>query len=178
MKACPICGIAIVKAHGNRVYCSRKCTRKAAYRMFKEHHGIYVGHTRYHYRVDNKLCLLCGKPLTVKYLRCDECRSKNRIWQTDAARRLKAEIIEAYGGKCVCCGETTFEFLSIDHINGKGNEHRRQLKSEGIGLYNWLKKHTFPKDNYQLLCYNCNMAKSLYGICPHQTKKVNLKKEV
>src|SRR5881396_3810055 len=40
---------------------------------------------------------------------------------------LRAEGIGAYGGKCACCGETTFEFLTIDHVRNDGKQHRRAL---------------------------------------------------
>lgn len=70
--------------------------------------------------------------------------------------------------KCACCGESEIRFLSIDHINGGGTKHRRQI---GIGggatMYLWLKKNNYPK-GFQVLCYNCNMAKGFYGICPHK----------
>ena len=39
----------------------------------------------------------------------------------------KAEAIEHYGKVCACCGESTYEFLCIDHINGGGNRQREQL---------------------------------------------------
>jgi hypothetical protein len=29
----------------------------------------------------------------------------------------------------------------------------------------------YPKDNFQLLCMNCNFAKGHRGECPHQTAK-------
>jgi hypothetical protein len=31
------------------------------------------------------------------------------------------EMLSAYGGKCVCCGESEYKFLAIDHINGGGS---------------------------------------------------------
>jgi hypothetical protein len=84
-------------------------------------------------------------------------------------RRLKLKIIEEYGGKCVCCGENRFEFLTIDHINGDGKQHRKELGANM--LYNWLKKNNFPKDNFQLLCMNCNFAKGHFGKCPHEIER-------
>lgn len=69
---------------------------------------------------------------------------------------------------CVCCGESEMAFLSIDHIDGGGCEHRRQIKSNRI--YNWLINNRFP-DGFQVLCFNCNFAKHVYGVCPHQTKR-------
>jgi predicted HNH restriction endonuclease len=32
-----------------------------------------------------------------------------------------------------------------------------------------LKRQGFPKDEFQLLCSNCNQAKHRYGQCPHHT---------
>lgn len=84
--------------------------------------------------------------------------------------RIRHEMLAAYGNKCACCGETTTEFLSIDHIHGGGNKHRKAV-SCGVGgneFYRWLKKNGFPKDDFQLLCYNCNLAKGFYGECPHK----------
>jgi len=84
----------------------------------------------------------------------------------------KLTVIEAYGGKCACCGESEPMFLVIDHKMDDGAEHRSMI---GIGkskvgsgsiMYAWLIKNEFPKD-FQLLCANCNMAKQSGG-CPHQ----------
>jgi len=87
---------------------------------------------------------------------------------------LKGEMITAYGGKCQCCGETEPAFMTIDHIDGRGKSHRAKTSSGGYRmsgdvLYRWLKKHNWPKDNYQLMCMNCNFAKSHNPSgCPHQ----------
>lgn len=80
---------------------------------------------------------------------------------------IRRKLLEAYGHKCQCCGETEACFLALDHINGGGNEERKTL-GKGTTFFQKLRKLGFPRDNYQLLCHNCNMAKGLYGICPHQ----------
>jgi hypothetical protein len=87
-----------------------------------------------------------------------------RMWRT------KRETVDAYGGKCMCCGEKALEFLSIDHIYNDGKQHRASLNGlVGSGFYRHLKKNGFPdKDRLQVLCYNCNGAKAYYGRCPHQ----------
>lgn len=85
-------------------------------------------------------------------------------------RTLREDVIAGYGGKCVCCGETTYEFLSIDHINGGGGKMRREgLHPKAENFASWLIKNNFPKD-FRLLCHNCNQAIGHYGICPHQRK--------
>jgi hypothetical protein len=68
--------------------------------------------------------------------------------------------------KCACCGEHRTEFLAIDHINGGGAKHRRQLKNTGT-IYQWLKRNNYP-EGFRILCHNCNMALGHYGYCPHE----------
>ncbi|MFM9966734.1 MAG: hypothetical protein ACKV2Q_36640 [Planctomycetaceae bacterium] len=82
-------------------------------------------------------------------------------------RQLKAEVMNAYGGACACCGESHIEFLTIDHVDGSGAEHRRRV-GKGEGIYRDLKARGFPKDGYQVLCLNCNIALGFYGYCPHR----------
>jgi hypothetical protein len=84
--------------------------------------------------------------------------------------RLRMAAIQHYGGKCACCGETEPDFLSIDHINNDGAEHRKKIGRDGRALYYWLRDNDYP-EGFQALCYNCNLAKGLYGICPHQERR-------
>lgn len=90
---------------------------------------------------------------------CKACQAnEHHKW----VRRLKLEIIAAYGGKCVLCGETQFEFLSIDHKLDNGNTHRASLgktRRAGTPVYRELKKQGFPKESYQLLCMSCQFRK-------------------
>ena len=81
----------------------------------------------------------------------------------------KGLVIEHYGGVCSCCGETEQMFLSLDHINGGGTKHRKELGKYGTAFYAWIIKNDFPEE-FQVLCYNCNLAKGFYGICPHAGK--------
>lgn len=103
-------------------------------------------------------------------------REQVRMRKIDWTRQLKEEVIREYGGRCICCGEDTYEFLTIDHIHGGGAEHARQLRAEKVGrnMYRWLKRHGYPKDNFQLLCMNCNFAKGKYGVCPHARAELNI----
>lgn len=80
---------------------------------------------------------------------------------------LRLEMIVAFGGKCKCCGESEPAFLTLDHVNNDGSIERRvRSNRQTIQL---LKKLGWPKDGYQLLCYNCNMGKARNGgVCPHK----------
>lgn len=98
-----------------------------------------------------------------------EYREFNRIRinerNRDAIRKNRRIVLQAYGNKCTCCGEDTFEFLAIDHINGKGDEQRKIYRSGNF--FTWIIKNNYPKD-LQILCHNCNSAKGFYGTCPHK----------
>lgn len=101
----------------------------------------------------------------------EKVNAATRIWQKAHIRQLRKEMIDAYGGKCTCCGESEPIFLQLDHINNDGNVERRK---HGNHVVEWqeLKKRNWPKENHQLLCANCNHGKRMNnGICPHKTKQ-------
>lgn len=117
------------------------------------------------------LCTRCGN-LTEGTKTCRSCLD------TSAAehKKLKHEVLAAYGGKCVCCNEVEFSFLTLDHVNNDGSKQRRELfggnRTSGSGFYLWAKRNQFPK-SLQVLCFNCNCGKNVNnGICPHQQAKV------
>jgi len=74
----------------------------------------------------------------------------------------KKAVIEKYsGGKncCVLCGFTDIRALSIDHINGGGHQHVKEIKkTSGCSFYSWLIKNNYP-EGYQVLCMNCQFIK-------------------
>ena len=113
-----------------------------------------------------------GKKYAAQYF------SKNKNIVVDAKRtyrhKIRQIVLDHYGRKCACCGETIEEFLCVDHINNDGNKHRKSFKTYGGASINaWLIKNDFPTD-FQILCFNCNSAKHIYGLCPH-TDGFNLK---
>ena len=88
-------------------------------------------------------------------------------------------MIVAYGGHCVCCGETAAEFLTLDHVNRDGAAHRAAFGGRGVAtslqIYADLRRRGWPQDSYRLLCMNCNFAKSRFGgICPHEQDRMKV----
>lgn len=100
----------------------------------------------------------------------EKCRAYARKSQDKIRLATKAKVFEHYGMQCACCGESTLMFLTIDHINNNGAEHRRKLKSAGgSSFFSWIVRNNFP-DGFQTLCRNCNWGKHAnHGICPHQS---------
>lgn len=124
-------------------------------------------------------CISCERPAEAGKAKCAQCltyakdwRIKNlehiRVQRQQNRRRLKLSVFEAYGGPiCSCCGEIEIDFLTIDHLNNDGAEHRKTVS--GGKLYDWLRRNKFPP-GYGVLCMNCNFAKGHFGVCPHQRK--------
>lgn len=123
------------------------------------------------------LCLSCYQPLgerlgKAKY--CSPCALKNSKRQVERRKVNQAACFAAYGGAiCACCEESHPAFLTLDHIDGNGNVHRRAMfgktKNAGSGaMYHALAKAGFPK-GFQVLCYNCNCGRHRNGgVCPHK----------
>jgi hypothetical protein len=93
--------------------------------------------------------------------------AKARAVATNYRRALRHEFLTEYGGKCACCGETEFAFLTLEHIFRDGNVERKQF-STTHQLLRQLKKQGWPKDRYEILCFNCNRATHELGVCPHR----------
>ena len=86
----------------------------------------------------------------------------------------KIKVIEHYSKgtmACICCGVTGIDFLTLDHINNDGADHRRKAKTgAGCDFYAWLLKTNYEDEAIQIMCYNCNCAKQTRGMCPHKLK--------
>lgn len=93
-------------------------------------------------------------------------RKQRRIWD----RSVRLEALKHYGGKCFCCGELRPEFLAFDHINGNGNQHRKEMRKTCGTIHYWLKKNGWPA-GIRVACHNCNLAMGFYGYCPHETER-------
>ena len=95
----------------------------------------------------------------------------NPVAQLSKAKRfrdkIRNEVLSAYGGACVCCGENEFVFLTIDHIVPI-KRHDRLGRDSSYMMCLRLRKEGYP-GGYQILCFNCNHAKGTKMECPHKT---------
>lgn len=136
----------------------------------------------FHKRTDSKdgrqsQCADCARARVNTYYRTPKEQARKKAYNAankdkharqakEYRRKLFRDAMEAYGGvRCACCGETEWHFLSIDHINNDGAEHRRSV---GRNLHLWLKQSNYPP-GFQVLCHNCNIGKRRNGgVCPHK----------
>ena len=158
----------IKRGHSIPKYCSIECYREM---------------TKNKPRPQKRTCKKCGNvyQFTSDYFSvrsrckyglesvCKQCHAdRNRLPNKKSAQKLRFDILFNYSdGRlcCSCCGENTYEFLTLDHINGGG----RQERLEHPGYFRRLRKTGYPS-GYRVLCYNCNCCIGRYGYCPHQTK--------
>lgn len=99
---------------------------------------------------------------------------KNRDKIKAYHRKIRQEVISKYGGKCVCCGETDWRFLAIDHVSQNGGEERKQLygsQNGSSGAWYLKLRREHLREDLRVLCHNCNMAVFQFGECPHEQAK-------
>lgn len=116
-------------------------------------------------------CKDCHRAITTAWLNKSPQRRRDiaKAWR----RKLRARVLIKVSGStlpaCACCGETQIEFLTIDHINGGG---RRESLSYGshVAFLADIVSGKRRKDDLQILCWNCNMAKGGRSgwVCPHK----------
>jgi hypothetical protein len=59
--------------------------------------------------------------------------------------------------------------LCLDHVFENGSRDRRVGRGQGVKFLQALKVEGWPPD-IQILCYNCNTAKSRLGKCRTRTR--------
>lgn len=120
-----------------------------------------------------KICRHCGNERSIERFHhrkgsngsiygntCFSCRGKR-----DRAI-LKCSMMDALGWECECCGENNPYFLTLDHVNNNGSEHREKYNEQQI--YRLARREGFDRNKWQCLCMNCNFAKGHFGKCPHE----------
>lgn len=145
----------------------RRVAQKIANRKYRQSHKAEIAKRANIWYHKNKERLNQGKR---EWRKKEENWEKQKRWNKTSETNLRGQVIAGYGGKCACCGETEYHFLDIDHINNDGKPDRERF-DDFRAFYRWLRKNGFPRDNYQLLCSNCNQGKRRNrGICPHKVE--------
>lgn len=140
---CPYCG----KELQGQFQCDN-CTEKA--RVHKRQ--------RYRRRRLDGLCTFCDAMAMPGHTACAVCNAEHAEYSRQRWKKIVQQVFDHYGCVCADCGEKDVDLLQIDHKDGGGNEHRRQI---GQGnLYRWLIAQNFP-EGFQTLCANCNWKKRI-----------------
>ena len=81
-------------------------------------------------------------------------KEQRKKWRKNHIIKLRLDILNFLGNKCVKCGFSDWRALQIDHINGGG---RNEIKR--LGYMKYYKKIKENPQEYQILCANCNWIK-------------------
>jgi hypothetical protein len=103
---------------------------------------------------------------------CEKHNERARIGVLGSYHKTRRAVLDHYGERCVCCGETRKSMLQIDHIHNNGNMYRKLFPKTDI--CRWLIEHRYPENVIQILCANCNWSKRINkGVCEHVTERQN-----
>lgn len=164
-KKCELCGTEFRQKTSWQKFCSRRCEQKhlsiinpvskrKAYRKWLKNklleHPNFYKEIYYKRKTDNY----------------EKFREQRNRWAKTQYHKFRSLALEHYGKQCDCCNEIEKEFLGIDHINGGGTKHRKELKNKS-NIYRWVCKNNYPKE-FRILCHNCNLSLGFYGYCPHK----------
>lgn len=104
---------------------------------------------------------------------CHNCNTRKQaelrgpVKDSPSARhwaKARIEVLRRYSGdvvSCALCTESDLVVLTVDHVEGGGNEHRRSLASPSR-LYSWLRRSGFPQ-GFRVLCQNHNLGARCLG---------------
>ena len=91
---------------------------------------------------------------------------------------LRMEVFNGYGGPvCLCCGETEYDFLTLEHSKRDGAKQRKKFSGDPTGrhgnqmkLFLWLRNNNYPDNlGLEVLCSNCQRGRwHNTGACPHE----------
>lgn len=110
-----------------------------------------------------------------------DCEESNTVIKNNKNKRQKnnqkdnrRELLEYYSNgflRCACCYDEKYNELQLDHINGDGKQHRKELGGNSFNvLYSWVVKNNYPPI-FQLLCSYCNRAKFDNLECPYKDNR-------
>lgn len=108
-----------------------------------------------------------------------EIKAKTKKSLQERTTQFKLEVFTHYSKEisdsdvpiCACCKIDDIRFLTLDHIEGRKHLSKKEQKLKTLALWRHVKNIGFP-EGYQVLCYNCNIAKGTMHFCPHEIDRM------
>lgn len=141
--------------HTARVSLCKKCNDKRKARQKQEYENCKR----------DGLCFECKGPSRPGKTLCEPCTQGKTASNRNLRRRTKLIVLAYFGQKCAHCTETDIRVLTLDHVNGDGNAHRKEVGDSSVRVWRDVAKQIErdgkPARDCQLLCYNCHAKKDL-----------------
>ena len=93
----------------------------------------------------------------------EEIKERHRKLVYQKYLYLKAKVIEILGNHCVRCNFDDWRSLCVDHVHDNGWAHVSQggFRKTGVNVLYEVIGDPKAKENYQMLCANCNQIKEM-----------------
>jgi len=75
------------------------------------------------------------------------------------AQRMRTELFNILGHKCVKCGIDDIRLLTFDHKNNDGAADRKAHRGDSHNMY-YVNRPIFAILKLQVLCHNCNILRT------------------
>ena len=156
------------RCHPNKLYYAKNLCQSCYQKLWKKEN---LGRLRAYGRKSSKKWREANPTKIRRYKK--KWRSNHPHDGRSRYRELRSDTIEKLGGVCVCCGESEKKFLTIEHVNGGGRQHRADRGTSGI--LRDIRDSGYDQEMFKVLCYNCNCSKGRWGYCPHQRRRISAK---
>jgi len=176
---CVICGTEF-RNLGHSTTCSIECSKQNKTEYMEQFRQKPEAKTKHQARKSTpkakEQSRIAGR---LRYQNSPELRDKISKNTKEKTIQIKLEVFTHYSKEisnsdvpiCACCKIDDIRFLTLDHIDGRKHLSKREQKMGGLNLWRHVKKTGFPED-YQVLCYNCNIAKGTSYFCPHEIDRM------
>lgn len=153
----------------------KKCKSKQD-KEYRERNKDKVKAHKHEYYLENRDDIIEKVCLYAK-----ENRIAHNLRGKKAKEKCKLGVFSAYCDdvvKCKNCTEDDIGILTIDHIDGNGADHRREIQGKnngggGSNFYRWLKKNNYPT-GFQVLCFSCQFRKRAIELKPDNPTHLQL----
>ena len=172
IRRCYRCKIEYNPAASNQMYCE-KCIpiqKKEYDKKYREENREQIRESKRIYHLKNRDKIYRG---VAKWKRENRKKVLKNATTYSQKVKLQAYLILSEGKepqcalykKYNCCrGQSDYRILQIDHIDGKGAQHRKDTSDH---TYRWIRKHPEEaKKKLQIVCSNANWIKR------HENKEV------
>lgn len=134
-----------------------------------------VSADRYHARREAGKCNYCDNDPVPGSTMCQYHLDKTQ----EQRERNRLDVIAYYtdgANMCQNCGFDDITFLEIDHKDGGGKNHVKEIGvGSGSGLVGWIKANNYP-EGFRILCRTCNAAAHVAMCQSQQTKSTHSRK--
>ncbi len=99
-------------------------------------------------------------------------KEKERAYQKQKHVRNRQKVLDFLGGMCVCCRHSDYDVLQIDHVIPINLPSKKRMPA--CQMFFHILNGNLPKSDFQLLCANCHMKKTVIELRNREKKPAEI----